>query len=190
VDLPGGPGTAQAPAGAEADAALRERVLKLPPERRHDAVLEVVRTLAAGVLGQQDLDAVRGERPFRDLGFDSLAVVELRNRLGAATGLSLASTLVYDHPTPDDLATHVLGQLAPEDESGDGGEEARIRELLAAVPLTQLREIGVLEPLLQLADGNGTSGAPAPEDGSSSIDSMAVDDLVQAALEGPHTSQE
>ncbi|GAB3690883.1 hypothetical protein GCM10027597_46970 [Saccharopolyspora tripterygii] len=167
--------------------ALPEQIRALAPERRSDVVLELVRTLSAAVLGQQDVEVVRPDRPFRDLGFDSLAVVELRNQLGAATGLSLASTLVFDHPTPADLAEHVLGELLPDSATPAtraDDEEAEIRRLLGKVPLSQLREIGVLEPLLQLVGRDGeTSGGDetAHDDG---IDEMSVDDLVQAALDG------
>ena len=190
-DLPSGAAT---PAPPEAGHDAAEKLRRLAPGRRAEAVLDMVRACAAGVLGQPDVDTVRAERPFRDLGFDSLAVVELRNQLNAATGLSLASTLVYDHPTPAALADHVLDRLFPDDTDGGGAEpeESEIRELLAAVPLARLREIGVLEPLLQLAGRDGTAdmAAPTEDGGSSSIDSMAVDDLVQAALEGPHQSQD
>ncbi len=70
----------------------------------------------------------------------------------------------------------MLTELVP-DLSDTGSEETEIRDLLARVPLTQLREIGVLEPLLQLI-GKGTG----PVEGD--IDEMSVDDLIQAALDG------
>jgi len=160
------------------EGAFREKLLALPAAKRFDEVLDLVRTRAAEVLGQADVDAVRPDRPFRDLGFDSLAVVELRNQLNAATGLSLASTLVFDHPSPEELAAHVLTELIPDVGSVDS-EETEIRDLLARVPLAQLREIGVLEPLLQLM---GKSAAEEPAGGG--IDEMSVDDLIQAALDG------
>ncbi|MDI5976533.1 beta-ketoacyl reductase, partial [Amycolatopsis magusensis] len=165
---------------APAEPELAEQVLKLAPARRYEVVLELVRTRAAEVLGQADLDAVREDRPFRDLGFDSLAVVELRNRLNAATGLSLASTLVFDHPNPKALAEHLLEQLVPEGASA-GTEEAEVRELLASVPLAKLREHGMLDQLLRLAR---PGGEPEENGEGASIDTMTVDDLVQAALSG------
>ncbi|MEO6090751.1 MAG: type I polyketide synthase, partial [Umezawaea sp.] len=168
------------PAAAPVDGDLKVRLLALPAARRLDAVLDLVRGHAAAVLGQPDADAVRAERPFRDLGFDSLATVELRNQLNTATGLSLPPTLVFDHPTPAALAEHVLELLVPDGEQDP--DEAGIRELLAAVPLARLREIGVLAPLLELA-GRTAGTTPSWDDETDSIDSMTVDDLVRAALD-------
>ncbi|MFD0025326.1 type I polyketide synthase, partial [Streptomyces sp. NPDC127177] len=172
-----------APADTAAEGGLRYRLAAMSANRRLESVVDLVRTQAAQVLSYPDTDAVGAERSFRDLGVDSLGAVELRNQLNSATGLSLSATLVFDHPTPTSLAEHVLGQLMPEGETGTDGEEAEIRALLASVPLAQLRDIGVLEPLLQLA-GRGAN-TPAENDTSDeSIDSMAVADLVRAALNG------
>ena len=71
--------------------------------------LHLVTTEVETVLGYADDQDVDVERSFHDLGFDSLNAVELRNRLTAATGRTLAATVVFDHPTPALLAAHLAG---------------------------------------------------------------------------------
>ncbi|WP_335936432.1 type I polyketide synthase [Streptomyces sp. PTD5-9] len=93
----------------------------------------------ADVLGHGSGSAVDPERPLGDLGVDSLAALELRNRLGAETGLRLSTTLTFDYPTSEALARHLYEELgAPGAGEGDGdpvdveAEVARLETLLGA----------------------------------------------------------
>ncbi|HTZ42412.1 MAG TPA: KR domain-containing protein, partial [Jatrophihabitans sp.] len=127
-----------APAGeVGADSGLRERLAELPTGERRRAVLELVTAHVAAASGRSGAGAVEVSRPFKDLGFDSLIAVELRNRLTAATGLALPPTLVYDHPTPGALADHLLDQFAPSTgTAGLLGELDRLAGTLAEQSLT------------------------------------------------------
>ncbi|MFJ1876601.1 SDR family NAD(P)-dependent oxidoreductase [Streptomyces chartreusis] len=89
-----------------------QRIAALPQERRRETVLDLVRGIVAGVLGHTDPQRLDPKRAFKESGFDSLAGVELRNRLNAATGLRLSATVVFDHPTPDAVADHLLSRIA------------------------------------------------------------------------------
>ncbi|MBA0052621.1 SDR family NAD(P)-dependent oxidoreductase [Streptomyces sp. AJS327] len=163
-----------------AASSLTERLADLPEGERRTEVLALVRTHVAGVLGHREEGRITDDLAFQDLGFDSLTAVELRNRLGAATGLRLPATVIFDHPAPVRLADFLLGELAGE--IGEDDEERRIRRTLATVPVARLREAGLLDVLLKLA-GEETPSGPvriADED----IDDMDAEALIQLALDG------
>ncbi|MFA1538208.1 SDR family NAD(P)-dependent oxidoreductase [Actinomadura monticuli] len=150
-----------------------------PPERRR-AVLRLVRANAATVLGHDDPGAVPVDASFKSLGFDSLTAVELRNRLAAATGLTLHSALAFDHPEVAVLADHLLERLAPGDGDAAGApagdaagpldEVARLERVLAAARDVDAGAVTArLEALLarwkesRAGDGDGDGGRDAAD---------------------------
>ncbi|MEU4782912.1 phosphopantetheine-binding protein, partial [Micromonospora sp. NPDC023633] len=104
---------ADAEPGPLDDSGLATELRALTGPQRQQKVLELIRTHAATALGHDSAQAIAPDRAFRELGFDSLTAVELRNRLATATGLPLPATLVFDHPTPAALADHLRAQLWP-----------------------------------------------------------------------------
>jgi acyl transferase domain-containing protein/NADPH:quinone reductase-like Zn-dependent oxidoreductase/NADP-dependent 3-hydroxy acid dehydrogenase YdfG/acyl carrier protein len=162
---------------------LAQRLAGASENEASTLVLELVRSQLATVLGYPSSHAVEPEQAFKDLGVDSLAAVELRNRLSSATGLRLAATLVFDHPNAVAVAEHLHALVRSEDDAG--GEEAKVRHALASISLTRLRSEGLLDVLLALAEspeadtGDGVGG----EGVADVIEGLDVDDLVQRALD-------
>ncbi|MGW7368662.1 SDR family NAD(P)-dependent oxidoreductase [Streptomyces sp. NPDC054841] len=91
---------------------LARRFAEAPEAERDAVVLEYVRTEAAVVLGYPESEPVPAGQRFLELGFDSLSAVELRNRLGAATGTRLPATAVFENPTPQALAAYLTRRLS------------------------------------------------------------------------------
>jgi acyl carrier protein len=90
---------------------LAGRLASVSESEREGVVLEFVQAEVATVLGHISPGTVQTQRAFKDLGFDSLAAVELKNRLSATTGLRLSATLIFDHPTPSALAQYLLSEV-------------------------------------------------------------------------------
>ncbi|MEU9206034.1 type I polyketide synthase [Streptomyces sp. NPDC048332] len=119
VRTPGRAGTRPG-TGLSAAAELRGRLAGRSEEERGRILLELVRTHVATLLGHPGPEAVGADRAFQDIGFDSLAAVELRRRLGSATGLSLPASLVFDHPDSRAVAAHLTGLI----DDGSGEQDA------------------------------------------------------------------
>ncbi|MGW7055374.1 SDR family NAD(P)-dependent oxidoreductase [Streptomyces sp. NPDC054887] len=125
---------------AVAEESLADRLNTLPAAERVKVVLELVRSEAATVLGHATTRAIGAENAFKDLGFDSLAAVELRNRLATATGVRLPATLIFDYPTPGELAGQLMEEL------GCTGPDAPAVQVPA--------ELGLLEQALASLTGS------------------------------------
>ncbi|MCD9140520.1 beta-ketoacyl reductase [Streptomyces albireticuli] len=148
-----------APASDASDGLRRLLADALTPRERAKVLVDLVRTVAAEVLGHDGTGRIGHDVAFKELGFDSLAAVRLRGRLAEATGLTLPATVIFDHPTVDRLGAALLdgltGGTAP-----DGPEPAR-----AGVDAD--------------ADADGDTGA-----GDTAIDELGADELIRLAKAG------
>jgi thioesterase domain-containing protein/acyl carrier protein len=97
---------------AEGQPGMLERLVSLDDLDRRQAVLDLLRSQVASVLGHSSTEAISSTRTFPELGFDSLTAVELRNRLIELTTLNLPSTIVFDHPALADLADYLADKLS------------------------------------------------------------------------------
>ncbi|MEW2619204.1 type I polyketide synthase [Streptomyces sp. NPDC048106] len=191
-----------APATPEQPPPLAATLAALPPAQQRKRILRLVTSEVAAVLGHTSDTGIRAERALKEIGFDSLTAVELRNRLKTATGLALPATLVFDFPTPAKLAEHLREQLLPDrpaaagnghrHPAGPGEDETSVKELISVIPLSRLREVGLLDQLRQLAAAqtadeaaaqDGTRGS-LPHDGedpATEVDAMDIEELVRIA---------
>ncbi|GAB2730746.1 type I polyketide synthase [Kitasatospora kifunensis] len=150
-------------------------------------LLRLVCGHAATVLGHSSAESIGPLQAFQEVGFDSLAAVNLRNSLHVATGLRLPATLIFDYPTPDALVGYLRSELLRDTGDELDGREDELRQALAAVPFARFKEAGLLETLLALVDteqgpaDEAAAAAPAKND-VDLIDDMDVADLVQRAL--------
>ncbi|MEE4599124.1 thioester reductase domain-containing protein [Streptomyces sp. DSM 41524] len=97
---------------------LRDRLHGLDADQQHALVLRTVRTELAAVLGHTTPDSIDPDEPFKNLGLDSLTSVELRNRIAKHTTTRLPATLIFDHPTPAELASRLFLQFGGPDTAG------------------------------------------------------------------------
>ncbi|MEU2246146.1 beta-ketoacyl synthase N-terminal-like domain-containing protein [Streptomyces sp. NPDC019224] len=127
----------------QAAAGLRTELEGLGAAETGRVLLALVRTHVAAVLGHASVGVVETDLAFRDMGFDSLAAVELRKRLTAASGCDLPATLIFDYPTPRAVAAFLAERLDSDSGAGAGDPAAavlaeldRIEDVLGGFPVT------------------------------------------------------
>ncbi|WFE93459.1 type I polyketide synthase [Micromonospora sp. WMMD987] len=166
-------------------ASLADSLRGVTDSEQQRILLRLVRGHASTVLGHGGAEGIGPRQPFQEVGFDSLAAVNLRNSLHAATGLRLPATLIFDYPTPEALVGYLRAELLREPEDDLAGREDDLRRVLASVPIARFKEAGVLETLLGLADVDTTvpsAGPPPAADDGELIDALDIAGLVQRAL--------
>nr|WP_286012064.1 type I polyketide synthase [Streptomyces violaceusniger] len=173
------PEAAPAPeaAGEDEGPELAHRMAALPAEERREHLMTLVREHTAAVLGHDSAKDVDPAQAFRDAGFDSLAAVELRNRLQKITGLALPATLVFDYPSPNKLVDHLAEELGGDEAVAAGLQELKERlQAFAADPAVRDDLEAMLRQVLATAEGtNGYDSSPAAQ--RDDIDAASDDEL-------------
>ncbi|MFF7638564.1 beta-ketoacyl reductase, partial [Kitasatospora sp. NPDC008050] len=172
---------------ADTRAPFAERLAGMSAAEQDRVLLELVRSEVAAVLGHTGTEGVQPGRSFKELGFDSLTAVELRNRLTTAAGIRLPATLVFDHPSPKAVVAVLRAELFPggaaSAEDALLEELARFEEGLAALTEdsgTRDRVLGRLRSIL----GQATEAAPSQEVSDSSVELESASDEEMFSLLG------
>ncbi|MEU1689500.1 SDR family NAD(P)-dependent oxidoreductase [Micromonospora sp. NPDC005707] len=167
-----------APAGPAADpAALVDRVAQLPEGEREQVLQDLVRDHVAAVLGHTSGQSVDADRAFKELGFDSITAVELRNRLNHQTGLRLPATLVFDYPTVGTLAAHLHTRLAPPVVAPSARALAQLDELAALIATIPGGDTGQEVVAARLRSLLASVGSRNPEPGDDDLLSATTEEL-------------
>ncbi|SER47576.1 Acyl transferase domain-containing protein [Streptomyces sp. yr375] len=160
----------------ETEETLVERLAVLSPARRERELSTLVRGHIAASLGHSGPEAVDPDAPLTDLGFNSLAAVELRNQLQSAVGAHLSSTLVYDHPSAGAIVGHLLEELAADLEASASAlledQLGRLEAVLEATAAAGTLPAPASERLRALAEKWGAQGGPADELSAASAEEL------------------
>ncbi|WP_449224216.1 SDR family NAD(P)-dependent oxidoreductase, partial [Amycolatopsis speibonae] len=156
-----------AASGAREDGSLARRLAELPSPEGQQLLLSLVLDEASAVLGYSPGETIDVGRAFKEVGFDSLTAVELRNRLAAASGVRLPATLVFDHPSPAALAAFLGGQLLGERRAPSPPVTTRVSEEPVAIVAMGCRFPGGVrgpEDLWELVHRGGDAVGDFPSD--------------------------
>jgi acyl transferase domain-containing protein/acyl carrier protein len=174
--------------GEQPGGALARRLAGLTEQEQEDALVELIRREVAAVLKAGRPEEIKARRAFKELGFDSLTALELRNRMNVATGLRLPATLVFDHPNPSVLARHLRRELTG-GVSSVPADLDRLEASLAALPAGEWSDPALadrLRALLRRAEA--AAGAPAddvpdtPDDDLAAATNDEIFDLIDREL--------
>ncbi|HXP99692.1 MAG TPA: type I polyketide synthase, partial [Solirubrobacteraceae bacterium] len=162
---------------------LQRRLLRVSEGERERVALEAVREEVAAVLGHGSATRISPQLTFKELGFDSLTALELRNQLSLISGLRLPATLVFNHPTTESVAGYLSQRLArgskPQSVSVND-ELERLALAISAATLGESERDAVQTRLYALASEmggqrRGAEGATVVEE----IESASAEEIIE-----------
>ena len=157
------------------------------PDQRRQTLTTLVTTATATVLAHPDPTTIDPDRPFKDLGIDSLTALELRNTLTHRTGFTMPPTVIFDRPTPTALAHYLATQLSADTPTSPSNDYIQqIQELITSIPTNRLEDADILELLKKLASSDYRDATH--QQNKSRIANMDADDLIAVALRNSRTS--
>ncbi len=169
--------------GTSAEAGIAARLAGMKPDDQDAFLFDLVSRHVAAVLGHGESQTFDGGRALRDMGFDSLAAVELRNGLGAVTGLALPATLVFDYPTITEIVDHLGGLLVGRAADPTTEALAEVDRLAEALARTEADPAAVTARLEVLLRNWREREGDAARDGQLDYEA-ATDDELFAVLDG------
>ncbi|MEV4178891.1 SDR family NAD(P)-dependent oxidoreductase [Nonomuraea sp. NPDC049709] len=175
-----GPRQAAAYPARATSATLAERLSSLPRPDALRLLTDTVQAHMAAVLAYGSADSVEIDRPFKELGFDSLTAVELRNRLNIDTGLRLPATLVFDYPTVASLSEYLFSALAPPEVAPEDTLRSALRRIDQVLEHANGDAAAIRDRLVPILEGalSRLGRAPATPDGvQGQIDSASDEEI-------------
>ncbi|MER5646788.1 type I polyketide synthase [Streptosporangium sp. NPDC002524] len=165
--------------------ALAGRLATLSRQDALRLLVDAVRAQVAAVLAHGSPESVELDRPFNQLGFDSLTAVELRNRLNADTGLRLPPTLVFDHPTVNALTAYLAGVLTPAPPSAEDTLRGALEQIDDLLLNANGEGDAVRARLVPILQGALTKLGAAPADAGDVMDKIdsASDEEIFALID-------
>ncbi|MFE9769908.1 type I polyketide synthase [Streptomyces sp. NPDC005808] len=162
---------------------LVQRLAGLTEQEQENALVELIRECVSAVLGFSGNEAVPVKKAFREMGFDSVTAVELRNRLSARTGLKLPVTTAFDYPTSKTLAAFMREQLLQDGEAAATAALEELDRIEAAMASVGADNVGRTRVLLRMkalvADWQEEPRGDAPASAAAEIDSASDDEMFQ-----------
>ncbi|WP_435865461.1 SDR family NAD(P)-dependent oxidoreductase, partial [Streptomyces spectabilis] len=156
---------------------LAQRLAGLTEAEQDRALVHLVRTHTAAVLGFAGPDAVEADRAFKELGFDSLTGVELRNRLDAEVESRLPATLVFDHPNPAALAAHLRTTVLADGGTPAAGVLSELNKLSVTISKLDPHDELAGDIRLRLRSLLSTWDDKEPEAAADDLSSATLDDV-------------